>query len=205
MQVARRGSAMKIASTGTAVAAALLLGACSQSPGSPEQGPELPPSAAEAAPTTTTPTIGAKTNERGLIEKKLGQKASLGNEPGASDSTFTIDKVTVDPPCAEFGQKPDSGHVLVLDVRVATGPDREIAEGLSAVLYEGAFSEVGKDGVTTQAEFSTCAAAQGNELPAPFGINQKYRGQIELVVPEANGKLIQSSPALSYGGWEWTY
>ncbi|MBB3664067.1 hypothetical protein FB384_002971 [Prauserella sediminis] len=38
-------------------------------------------------------------------------------------------------------------------------------------------------------------------------MNQKYRGTIEIVVPEASGTLALDPGALMGGpaGWEWTY
>ncbi|MCR3721521.1 MULTISPECIES: hypothetical protein [Prauserella salsuginis group] len=45
------------------------------------------------------------------------------------------------------------------------------------------------------------------ELSGQFGVNQKYRGTIEIVVPEASGTLALDPGALMGGpaGWEWTY
>lgn len=45
------------------------------------------------------------------------------------------------------------------------------------------------------------------ELPATFGVNQRYSGTIELVVPEASGTLALDPGTMMSGpsGWEWTY
>lgn len=74
--------------------------------------------------TTTTTQPRPLTNERGFVPKKLGDNSCYGStesDPCASGVTFAIDKIVVDPPCDEFGER--SRHTLVLSLRVATGID----------------------------------------------------------------------------------
>lgn len=181
-------------------AAALLLAGCAKDATAGASAPELPAKSSAVSSTSTTP-AGPAVNERGLIPKAIGEEAGLGNTPGANLASFSIDRVTVDPPCQEYGIKPDSGHTLLLDMRVATGSDTEAVTYLSGVLNPFSFSEVGKDGVTRTAQPGSCTDYKAN-LPNQFGVNQKYSGTIELVVPEASGILALQNPP---GGWEWTY
>lgn len=191
---------IRAVTTSLAVLTVALAG-CSEPDTSAEEQPELPSKAPSATTTSKTPDE-PKTNERGHLVKKLGQKAGLGE--GKGSVTFAIDRVTVDPPCEEYGEKPTSGHTLVLDIRVATGNDPDIASAVSFLLDISNFAELSRDGVTRPAEDGYCATTDDG-LPETYGVNQKYRGQIELVVPEANGTLILANEMSNAGGWEWRY
>lgn len=183
----------------------LFLAACSNSGEAAAPLPDLPSKVDAPRPTAKSASPTVKTNERGHLVKKLGDKAGWGDENDAV--TWTIDKITVDPPCGEYGEKPASGHTLVLNIRVATGKDPEIAAMLPMLLNSGSFAELSKDGVTQPAEFGLCRAGDDGfrGFPDAYGVNQKYRGQLELVVPEATGTLIHVSAMQNAGGWEWTY
>lgn len=142
------------------------------------------------------------TNERGYIPKVLGQEAGLVGATPAGDSTFTIDRVNRDPQCSRYGWKPQSGHTLLLDIRVATGNDSEVAPMLASLLNPYSFTEIGDDGVTRQSHTGNCTDYK-KALATRFGVNQKYVGTIEIVVDRANGSLVLVNP--SGGGWEWRY
>lgn len=193
--------------TGRAVlavaAAAVMLAACAKDTTAGAAGPALPPKSSTPAAASTAPS-GPATNERGLIPKTLGQEAGLTNEKGEPTATFAIDTVTVDPPCHEYGSKPDSGHTLLLAVRVATNGDAEAAGYMALLINPYSFAEVGADGVTRSAQLGNCTDYTKN-LPGQFGVNQKYAGTIELVVPEASGVLTLQDQMGGSNGWEWTY
>jgi hypothetical protein len=185
-----------------AAASALAVTGCarpSTTAGSSE--PELPTTSVSTAASTSAPPATPKTNERGFLPKTLGQTSGLTGPNDTSIASFSIDKVTVDPPCSEFGSPPDSGHTLLVDVRVATTTDQDAAEQLSYLFGTG-FVEIGKDGVTRPTQVGFCTEAM-NSLPSTFGLNQKFAGQIELVVPEASGLLALNNG--NVGGWEWKY
>lgn len=82
------------------------------SAGTPIELPSLP----SETTTTTTTEAGPPTNERGHIAKKLGEEAGWSLDETDSGVTFSIDKVVVNPPCGEYGEKPESGHTLLLQV-----------------------------------------------------------------------------------------
>lgn len=143
-----------------------------------------------------------ETNERGNIPKKLKEEAGLIHERGDSSVVFAIDEIKVDPECREYGVKPDKGHTLLLHVRVATGDEADANDAMSLLLSPCNFAELGSDGVTSPASSGMCTDPD-EYLPMQFGMNQKYRGMIEVVVPEVSGTLILTN----YGGrgWEWIY
>jgi hypothetical protein len=91
---------------------------------------------------------------------------------------------------------------LVLDVRVETGSDAEVARVVAGILNPYSFSEIGDDGVTRTSTAGSCTDYR-KALPGMFGVNQKYEGTVEIVVPEANGSLVLVNPG--GGGWEWRY
>lgn len=186
-----------------ALTASLTLAACGNNTTSPGAGPELPPGTTSTPAATTTP-AGPAVNERGHRPKTAGQEADITEKAtGETAGTFSIDSITVDPPCHEYGTKPDTGRTLLLQVRVATGANPDAALYLSGLLNPFSFSEIGADGVTRDAQSGACTDWAGN-LPGQFGVNQKYLGTLELVVPEASGVLVLQNID-GEGGWEWTY
>lgn len=187
-------------------AAALLTAGCAKDVTPAEPSPDLPPkSATSTAATTTTTAAAPKKNARGLIPKQLGEEAGIGNLPDANAVTFSIDAVTIDPPCYEYGTKPEAGRTLLLEVRVATGSDADSTTYISGFLNSSGFVEVGTDGVTRNAQPGSCTDWKGS-LPNQFGLNQKYVGTIEIVVPEASGVIaLQTVFGDGPGGWEWSY
>lgn len=188
---------------GSLVVGALLLGACGTESVSANSSRELPS-------TTSSPSSDEdelETNERGYLPKELGETAGIGyredDDPGGVD--FTLDSVDVDPSCAPYSDPPTEGHTLLLHFRVATGDNSKYAQATAQVLNPNRFAELDSDGVTHSAEMGTCTDAS-DRLPHQYGVNQKYVGTIELVVPEASGTLILDLPSLeNTGGWEWHY
>jgi hypothetical protein len=135
--------------------------------------------------------------------KTLGEEGGFGE--GAGSVMFSIDAIQVDPPCFEYGMKPESGHTLLLSVRVATGNDAEAAQVTGGVINPYNFSVLGSDGVTKPVESGMCTD-YANNLPSEFGLNQQYAGTIEVVAPAPTGKLIlQTTFADGTVGWEWPY
>ncbi|WP_007023533.1 hypothetical protein [Saccharomonospora iraqiensis] len=165
--------------------------------------PAPPPSAASQSPQEPAGADVPPHNERGHLVKDLGAEAGIGR--GEEAATFVLDRVEVSPGCEEpYVDGPDSGTVLRLHLRVATGSDPEIARALNGLLNPFNFAELGSDGVTHPAEPGTCYSE--TERPRSFGTNQQYRMTLDVVVPEASGTLILATSWLEYGnGWEWTY
>jgi hypothetical protein len=166
------------------------------------------PALPESAPETTTTTKPAPlTNERGFVPKELGENSCYGPADSANCGggvTFSIDKIVVDPPCAEFGQR--SRHTLVLSLRVATGTDSASIQDAGVVFNPYSFLVIGKNGVSQKAEFGICTDVTSN--PVTYGPNQKYAFQLELDVPVAHGTLALQPGIVGEdgtGGWEWPF
>lgn len=185
---------------------ALLASGCSTVKGVPVAGdapalPSLPES------TTTEPAPEPATNERGLVPAKIGEEMCYG--PIDSDTceggvTFSVDKIAVDPPCMEFGQR--TGHTVVVSMRVATGTDTDSIQMASGVFNPFSFMVIGKNGVSQDANFGMCTDLTNN--PDTYGPNQKYAFKIELEVPVAHGVLALQPGIVGQdgaGGWEWPF
>lgn len=170
-------------------------------------GPALSAASGEDG-TSTAAARAASVNERGFIVKQLGEQACFGGagtncEGGVS---FAIDAVEVDPPCTLVPPS-DGAHALLLHVRIATGSDAKTADRVGGVINPFSFVEIGRDGVTRDAEFGMCADSISG-LPDTFGPNQQYTGVIDIEVPQGSGIIaLQLSMADENGerGWEWTY
>jgi hypothetical protein len=162
--------------------------------------------AAAPAATTATTASAATGNERGLISQRLGETVGFDYSTGTAAVTFSIDSVTVDPPCDAHGTKPESTHTLLLQARVATTSDVSAAQDMSFLLYFSSFVEIGKDGAFHTADPGSCIDAS-RRLPDNLEPDQTYSGSIELVVPEASGRIAIQDPLTGGGtrGWEWTY
>src|SRR5690606_1875001 len=70
-----------------------------------------------------------------------------------------------------------------------TGDEADANDAMSLLLSPCNFAELGSDGVTSPASSGMCTDPD-EYLPMQFGMNQKYRGTIEVVVPEVSGTLI---------------
>lgn len=150
-----------------------------------------------------------ETNERNYIPMQLEDEAWVGppgDARGSTGTSFAIDSVEVDPGCHAYGTPPESGHTLLLHVRVATGSDQLAAMDAASVVNPFSFVEIGADGVSHPADIGTCTDFE-DQLSSNFGVNQKYSGTVEIVVPEASGTLALDPGAMAEGpsGWEWTY
>lgn len=171
---------------------------------SPQNAPALPASTPE---TTTTEEPEPLTNERGFMPTELGAESCFGpleSETCEGGVTFSLDKIVVDPPCSEFGQR--TAHTLVLHLRVATGTDTDSIQQAGLIFNPFSFIVIGKNGVSQKAEFGICT--EPTNTPNTYGPNQKYAFTIELDVPVAHGTLALQPGIIGEdgtGGWEWTF
>ncbi|MGH3877217.1 MAG: hypothetical protein ACRDSK_09300 [Actinophytocola sp.] len=188
-----------------ALLVALLASGCATVKGVPVAGDGPAPSLPES--TTTPPAPEPATNERGFIPAEIGEELCYG--PIDSDTceggvTFSVDKIAIDPPCMEFGQR--TGHTLVVSMRVATGTDTESNQMASGVFNPFSFIVIGKNGVSQDADFGMCTDLTSN--PDTYGPNQKYAFKIELDVPVVHGVLALQPGIVGLdgaGGWEWPF
>jgi hypothetical protein len=169
----------------------------------------LPPTTTSAAPTTTTPPAPA-TNARGHIPEDLGQEAWLLDDAGEPAITFSIDTITVDPTCTEpyYDYTPENGHLVQLQMRVATGADLSAYQ--SFYFDEQDFAYIGPDNITRTSLHTLPAYAclrDSEQLTRdPLGPNQQYVGSLILDVPGTSGSIIYAPSILgNAGGWEWQF
>jgi hypothetical protein len=198
-----------------ALALALLVSGCaSRVAGSPVAGaaaedaalPEPTPESTTTTTATTTPPQPV-VNERGFSPKKIGEKACYGPLEGdvcKLGVTFWIDKIAVDPPCDEFGER--NAHTVVISMRVVTGTDSPSIQDAPLVFNPYSFIVIGKNGVSQKADFGICTDT--TNVPETYGPNQKYAFKLELDVPVPHGALALQPGTVGEdgsGGWEWAY
>lgn len=165
----------------------------------PSERGAMTPSATSARPGATS-----VTNARGNIPKKLGELAGFGSADSPDQNTFVIDSITLDPPCAPRGTKPDSGHTVLLHVTVHTGDDKDRAAMLGRILQPGFFSAIDSAGTTHDAWPGECTNP-ADKLPSDFTTNRKYTGTVELRLAARTGALVLAGDMDNAAGWEWKY
>lgn len=157
--------------------------------------------------TTTTPEPTDVANERGFLPTKIGEQSCYGPSDSVGCGggvTFSIVKIAVDPPCAEFGER--TGHTLILTMRVKTGTDSSSIQDAGLVFNAFSFIVIGKNGVSQKADFGICTDLP--TVPDTYGPNQKYAFKLELDVPVAHGALALQPGIIGEdgaGGWEWPF
>ena len=125
-------------------------------------GPTLPAEVAANAEETTEPAepTGPQRNDRGNIEKQLGEEGGITDEAtGGAVLTFAVDAIAIDQPCtSEYPEPAENGHFVVIDLRMATAPelaDSSLGGWFSVSPYD--FRVIGPDGLTVD-ELGTSAA-----------------------------------------------
>jgi hypothetical protein len=180
----------------TAVTIAVVSGCATTIGGSPVTPDALPPG---VSPTPNRTDLK-------LAPTRLGETVGYDYTSGTPAVTFSIDSVTVDPPCDPHGTKPEHGHTLLMQAHVTTTDDVPAAQDLGFLLYFSSFTEIAKDGTPHTADPSRCID-KSRELPGNLEPNQTYSGLIQIVVPEANGTIAIQDPltGAETQGWQWTY
>ena len=154
---------------------------------------------------------GAPTNDRGNIEKKIGEEAGvLDSETGDQLLTFAVDSITPDVACdtSEYSEPevPQNGHFTKVDLRVSTAP----ALGVDSYTTISAsdFKFIGPDGLTVS-DLGTFGAFscldEGGFASEALGPGQKYAGSIVLDLPATTGTLIFAPYFGQTGGWEYAF
>lgn len=162
------------------------------------------PSSTRSAATEDSEPAGSSPNARGNIPKKLGESAGFGSVISPIQNTFSIERITIDPPCSPQGTRQDAGHTILLHVEVSTGPDAERAGMLGRILAPGFFSAIGPDGVSHDAWPGACTDP-ADRLPEDFGVNRTYAGTVELNLPISAGTLVLAGDMTNAAGWEWPF
>ena len=190
----------------------LSLSACSESPSATSTA--TAPSV-EAVPASATPTPTASQpakSPRGNFIKTVGQPAGQ-TDPVTKKQvvSFTINSITVDPPCtAPYSQPPEKGHFVILDASIETLPELAELSFPKFDLSPHTFKFVATNGTTYNGSLTSGPSygclADSEILPINgVGPAEKVTGKIVLDVPEATGTLVFQPHGPGFGGWEWAF
>jgi hypothetical protein len=193
----------------------LLSGGCAtavrgQAAPDPAMGPgkAVAPSTEPPSSSSSSAPAGSGDNERGNIEKQIGEEAGVTGTDGSDLMTFTVDAIQVDYPCSgDYPQPPENGHFVGLSMHITTAPNLPADSFVDISATD--FTFIGSDGVTVSNVDTfpafTCAP-DDEQLPSgPLGSGQQYVGTLVLDVPETTGILQYQPLYLSAGGWEWHF
>lgn len=170
----------------------------------------------EAVPASATPTPTPTASQpakspRGNLIKTVGQPAGQ-TDPVTKKQVvnFTINSITVDPPCTgPYAQPAEKGHFVILDASIETFPELAEVSYPKFDLSPHSFQFVGANGTTYNGNL-TSGASYGclpeNEVLPINGVGpaERVTGKIILDVPETTGTLVFKSMG-GLSGWEWAF
>jgi len=188
--------------------ATALSAACTSTPGAQQDPATSSPPATTSSPTTSTPSSTSTDparSARGLVVKKVGERAMIGNDESDMRASFTLDAIEVDPPCAEGGA-PEHGHFIAVAFTVRTTALLDTSRHWFISPQE--FQVVGPDGVT-ESDVSTTAGfgclPNSEYLPKiPYTPGSTYTGKVVLDSRNPSG-VITYRPYFVTPGWEWVF
>ena len=172
-----------------------------------DYGPGLP-SELDQTPVEPEPEPeGPLLNERGNIEKVLGEEGGIANFEGTPLVTFAVDAIKP-VECTEeyYDYEPENGRIIAVDMRVATAPELG-SEYFSVSGFE--FSYIGENGVTvsnlsTIATYS-CLPEKELLISGQMTPGSQYVGKVLLDVPAETGTLVYRPMSVADNGWEWKF
>ncbi|MGJ9402422.1 hypothetical protein [Arthrobacter sp. KK5.5] len=209
---------------------ALTLTGCGATAGETESNVSVEPAASSAGPTTAasapessaapsgaieteeaeaSETVSGDLSERGNMVKKIGDSAGLTGPDGETLVEFTVHSIEVDPKCTgQFAEKSENGHLLALDVSVATKAGMEEAHFGGWSMSPYSFKTIAPNGTTSNSDLGTMPTYSclddSEGLPDTIGDAEKARGIVILDVENPKGTLVFEDP-LAQAGWEWEY
>lgn len=214
-----------VTALGMALALSLNLSACSETseaeslplpdvpassaPNEPPETQALPPETEETEPTPE----GPPRNDRGNIVKAFGEEGGfLDMTRENSLITFAVDginPVQCSGDSQRYGSPPENGHLMAVDMRVATAPNMNqdgYLDYFTISSYD--FQFIGPDGVTHTdlGTMVTYSCLPNSEAFTSNALNpgSQYVGRIVLDLPAPNGTLVYR-PMVAEGGWEWDF
>ncbi|PPK68841.1 hypothetical protein V5P93_001215 [Actinokineospora auranticolor] len=160
------------------------------------QPPDLLP-----APTTMW-SAPPSTSTRGNLVKQVGQRAGMEAPDGKVLFFFAIDKITIDPPCAD---DPAHGHRVALAITLRTTDDFS-PEEWEVPITSGDFEVTAPDGSTETevVEVGPCLRPEQYLTRDRYARGTEYRGLIVLDTKHTNGFIVFRSN-LAEGGVEWSF
>jgi hypothetical protein len=168
--------------------------------------------AAEESSPMPVPSATPKTNDRGQVVKKVGEKAYTLNEAGESDFQMKVtgfDFIKCD---GVYAQEMD-GYVLAVGVEMETTKDfvgNSSFNDVMDVLLPGAYSWTGYESDGTKMSDLTggdgiinCFDDGRKLFPEYIGKGEKAKGQVLLNVTTKSGEV--AFDPFGFGGWVWEY
>lgn len=157
-----------------------------------------------------TPTTNADTNDRGNIEKQIGEEGSVTGENGENIYSFKVTGIEPDFKCTnQYAQEPENGNFVKLDVQVTSADAKTIKDQYytnSIYMQGGAWKYIAANGTTYNGDLGSGSSymclPESETIPAQIGPNEKVTGSIILDVPAADGTIVYSDPMVN-GGWEY--
>lgn len=193
----------------------LSLSACGSSPAASTAAPTAP--TVEAVPASASPTPTPTASQpakslRGNLIKVAGQPAGQ-TDPDTKKLVvnFTINSITVDPPCTgPYSQPAEKGHFVILDASIETLPELAATSSPRFDLSPHTFKFVAANGTTYNGSLTSGPSygclPDAEILPINgVGPAEKVTGKIVLDVPDTTGILVFQPNGTGNGGWEWAF
>lgn len=183
--------------------------ASATAPTTPATAPTVTP--VTQAPSTPTPVETAKKSSRGNLIKALGQGAGTFDQATKAQLVnFTVNSIAPVTCTEPYATAPTNGHLIAVDVSIATTPELASAQiprfSLSPADFKFIDTATGttfNGSLGTSAVFSCLPSAA--TIPAGgVGPGEKVTGKVILDLPAASGVLVVTQ----YGGpmgWEYNF
>lgn len=157
-----------------------------------------------------TSTNSANTNERGNIEKQIGEEGSVIGEDGKNIYSFKVTGIEPDFKCTgEYSAPSENGKFVKVDLQITTADAATLKEqyyGNQVYMQGGAWKYIDKNGTTYNGELGSGSSysciPETESIPGNVGPKEKVTGSIILDVPATDGVIIYSDP-IAEGGWEY--
>ncbi|GAA1046115.1 hypothetical protein [Rothia amarae] len=157
-----------------------------------------------------TATTSADTNDRGNIEKQIGEEGSVTGEHNENIYSFKVTGIEPNFKCTdEYAQEPENGKFVKLDVQVSTADAKTMKDqyyGNSVNMQAGAWKYIAANGTTYNGQLGSGSSfmclPESETIPAQIGPNEKVTGSVILDVPATDGTIVYSDP-MTDGGWEY--
>lgn len=185
--------------------AALLLSACGSTGTTDDPPKAAPPEKADSASSAPAASDKPKTNDRGNIVKKVGEKAGLKNAQGKQTVELTVTKITPGFKCTgEYASPPENGNFIAIDVTMVTSKDFQVSDLL---VNSHSWKVIGPDGTTENSSASGASFScipENKAIPMTIGPGQSIKGTVILDSQYKSG-AVMLPVGFSTGGWEWPF
>ena len=152
----------------------------------------------------------AETNNRGNVEKKIGEEAGITSKDGKSVYTFKVTSIEPDYQCTrEYSRPAENGHIVKVNLEVVTADAKTMKDAFhsSGVSFDPySWKYIAANGTTFNGNLGSIGTIscleESEELPINIGPGEKVTGSVVLDVPATDGTLVYKD-ILADGGWEY--